>query len=131
MRVSNLSANHEIILAKTVKRQARFRLLVCAAIFLLSLPMQANAGTRFQPGATYYFDAFDPNQKPWNPGHDLNYEEVFKNYEYFEIVFFPSGKEFTVNRYIRNRKTDSEPYLLNPDGSISRKQPPAPPAAAN
>lgn len=113
-----------------MKRQPKFFRFVYAAIFLV-LPIQANAGTRFQPGATYYFDAFDPAQKPWSPGFDLNYEEVFKNYEYYEIVFSSSGKEFTVNRYLRNSKKDSEQYRLNPDGSISRIQPPAPPAAAN
>ena len=131
MRVSNLSAKRETILTNAVKRQTGFLLLICAAIFLYLLPMKSNADPHFLPGTTYYFDAFDPGQRPWNPGHDLNYEEVFKNYEYFEIVFSPSGKEFTANRYIRNSKTDSEQYLLNPDGSISRKQQPSPLGAAN
>lgn len=125
-----VSKFNELTRINVMKRQTRLLQFICAAIFLM-LPMQANADTRFQPGATYYFDAFDPTQKPWNPGFDLNYEEVFKNYEYYEIVFSSSGKEFTVNRYLRNSKKDSEQYHLNPDGSISRKQPPAPPAAAN
>jgi len=113
-----------------MKRQAKFFQLVGAVIFFL-LAIVAKADARFQPGVTYYFDAFDPNQKPWSPGFDLNYEEVFKNYEFYEIVFSSSGKEFTVNRYIRNNKTDCEQYLLNPDGSITRKQQPPPSGAAN
>ena len=94
---------------------------ILAAIFLIATG-QARADGRFEPGASYYFDSFEPAQKPWNPGHDLNYEEVFKNYLFFEIIFAPSGKEITVNRFIQNNKVDSEQYLLNPDGSLSRKQ---------
>lgn len=88
---------------------------------LLVLAGQACAGEHFTPGVPYYFDSFDPAQKPWKPGYDLNYEEVFKNHLFYEIVFSPSGREMTVNRYIRNNKTDSERYLLNSDGSLSRQ----------
>lgn len=94
---------------------------ILAAIFLTATG-QAHADGRFEPGIPYYFDTFEPDQKPWNPGHDLNYEEVFKNYLFFEIIFTPSGKEITVNRFIQNNKVDSEQYLLNPDGSLSRKR---------
>jgi hypothetical protein len=93
---------------------------VLAAFFLLLACQAAHAGERFTPGVPYYFDTFDPAQKPWKPGQDLNYEEVFKNHLFYEIVFSPSGSEMTVNRYIRNNKTDSEQYRLNPDGSLSR-----------
>ncbi|MBI5659439.1 MAG: hypothetical protein HZC43_07785 [Nitrosomonadales bacterium] len=94
--------------------------LTLAAI-LLALTWQADAGEHFGSGIPYYFDTFDPAQKPWNPGQDLNYEEVFKNHLFFEIIFAPSGMEITVNRYTRNNKTGSEQYRINPDGSLSRK----------
>jgi hypothetical protein len=104
---------------KNQKKSMSF--LVALAAFLLVLAGQASAGERFVPGMPYYFDAFDPAQKPWKPGSDLNYEEVFKNYLFYEIIFSPSGTEMTVNRYIRNNKTDSERYQINPDGSLSRQ----------
>lgn len=103
-----------------MKNQLNLARLILAAIFL-ALTGQAVAGERFGPGIPYYFDTFDPAQKPWNPGQDLNYEEVFKSYLFFEITFAPSGREITVNRYIRNNKTDSEQYRINPDGSLSKK----------
>ena len=88
---------------------------------LLAFAWQAWAGERFSPGISYYFDSFDPAQKPWKTGDGLNYEEVFKNFQFYEIIFLPSGKRMVVNRYIRNTKTESELYLLNPDGSLSRQ----------
>lgn len=100
---------------------ARSSTSLILVITLLLLTGQARADGRFEPGVPYYFDTFEPAQKPWNPGHDLNYEEVFKNYLFFEIILTPSGKEITVNRFIRNNKVDSEQYLINPDGSLSRK----------
>lgn len=97
--------------------------LINAALIalLLILPEQAGAGGRFEPGTPYYFDSFEAAKNPWDPGQEKNYEEVFKNYLFFEIIFSPSCKEITVNHYTQNNKTSSEQYLLNPDGSLSRK----------
>lgn len=98
-------------------------MLINAALIaqFLILPGPARAGGQFEPGTPYYFSSFEPAKKPWNPGQELNYEEVFKNYLFFEIIFSPSGKEISVNRYIQGNKADSEQYLLSPDGSLSKK----------
>lgn len=76
---------------------------------------------KFQPGVPYYFERFDPVMKPWNPGQDLNIEEVFKNYDYYEIIFDLSGGEIVVNRYLQNRKARSDRYLIRPDQSLEAK----------
>ncbi len=76
---------------------------------------------KFQPGVPYYFESFDPAMKPWNPGQDLNIEEVFKNYVYYEIIFDQSGREITVNRYLQNRKERSDRFLVRPDRSLEAK----------
>jgi len=103
-----------------------FKLIDAAHVSLIALLLiltgQTGAAEHFEPSMPYYFDSFEPAKKPWNPGQELNYEEVFKNYLFFEIIFSPSGKEITVNHYIQNNKTGSEQYLLNPDGSLSIKQ---------
>ena len=101
-----------------MKNKSKLIYYILVTIFL-ALSGQAGADERFEPGISYYFNFFEPAKKPWNPGHELNYEEVFKNYQFFEIIFAPSGKEITVNRYIQNNKADSEQYRLNPDGSLS------------
>lgn len=97
---------------------------VAAILVLFALPFVASAAAlagEFTPGTPYYFDSFDPAQHPWKPGRHLNIEEVFKNYQYYEIVLDREGREITVNQYIRGVKAGSERYLELPDGSL-RKQ---------
>lgn len=94
---------------------------LCGALFLaLALLSGSAAAAGFEAGTAYYFDNFDPTQKPWEPGQDLNIEEVFKNYQYFEIVFSKDGKEITVSRFIQNRRVDRDKYLVGPDRSLQK-----------
>ena len=98
--------------------------LVLATCFLLALTHVASAASltdKFAPGASYYFDDFDPGWQPWEPGQYLNIEEVFKNYQYFEIVFDQDGKSITVTRHLRGSKERSEKYLVLPDRSLRKK----------
>lgn len=95
-----------------------------AGLCLLGLPLAADAASfvdKLTPGTSYYYDNFDPGQQTWEPGQYLNFEEVFKNYQYYEIVLDQNGKGITVNQYIRGGKAGSEKYLILPDGSLRRK----------
>lgn len=94
------------------------RLLAFAC--LLAFPAVC-AAAPFEPGVPYYFEHFDPAMKPWDPGQDLNLEEVFKNYVYYEIILDRSGREITVNRYLQNRKERSDRFLIRPDQSLEAK----------
>ena len=78
-------------------------------------------GTSFIPGTSYYFNDFDPGKKPWEPGQFLNFEEVFKNYQYFEILFDRDGQSITVNRYLQGNKESSERYRVMPDASLQKE----------
>jgi hypothetical protein len=89
---------------------------------LLSFPVAAaSLEEKFQPGVPYYFENFDPAMKPWDPGQDLNIEEVFKNYVYYEIIFDKPGREITVNRYLQNRKERSHRFLIRLDRALEEK----------
>lgn len=95
-----------------------------AVLCLFVLQFAASAASladKFMPGTPYYYDNFDAGQRPWEPGRNLNIEEVFKNYQYYEIVLDQDGKEITVNQYIRGGKAGSEKYLILPDGSLRKK----------
>jgi hypothetical protein len=97
---------------------------ILAAVLMLALSdsaISASLGDQFTPGTSYYFDHFDPGQKPWAPGQYLNIEEVFKNYQYYEIVFDADSKGITVYRYLRGVKEGDEKYLLFPDNSLQKK----------
>lgn len=100
--------------------------LICivAVLCQLVLPFAASAASladELMPGMPYYYDNFDPGQRPWEPGRNLNIEEVFNNYQYYEIVLDQDGTEITVNQYIRGGKAGSEKYLVLPDGSLRKK----------
>lgn len=96
-----------------------------ALLFLMVLSFAAGAASladRFTPGTPYYFDSFDPLQRPWAPGPHLNIEEVFKNHQYHEILLDPDGGGITVNCYIRGSAAGSERYLVLPDGSLQKDE---------
>jgi hypothetical protein len=103
-----------------MKPGVRFIAAVIAILFW-GMAGAASSAEKFQPGVPYYFESFDPAMKPWDPGQDVNVEEVFKNYVYYEIIFDKPGREITVNRYLQNRKERSDRFLVRPDGSLEAK----------
>jgi len=97
-----------------------------AIVFLcmVILPFASSAATKAEkliPGIPHYFDSFNAGLQPWEPGQNLNIEEVFKNYEYYEIVLDQNGQVLTVNQYVQGIKKNSEKYLMLPDGSLRKK----------
>lgn len=97
------------------------------AVLLIALPCSASSASfteKYTPGTAYYFSDFDPGNQPWEPGQHLNIEEVFKNHQYYEIVFDQDGNGITVIRYLRGNKESSENYLVLPDRSLRKKAPP-------
>jgi len=92
--------------------------------YLLVLPFAASAASladKMTPEIPYYYEYFDPGQRPWKPGGNMKIEEVFKNYQFYEIVLDEDGKEITVIQYIKGDKAGSEKYLVLPDGSLRKK----------
>lgn len=99
---------------------------ICIAtmFYLLTLSFAVSAASpvgKMTPGISYYYEYFDPGQRPWKSGGNLNIEEVFKNYQYYEIVLDDDGKEITVDQYIQGNKAGSEKYLVLPDGALQKK----------
>lgn len=97
------------------------RIIVALCLFALSFSAgAASLAARFAPGISYFYEHFDPAQRPWKPGQSLNIEEVFKNYQYYEIVFDDNGKGITVDYFIKGNKAGSEKYSILPDGSLQK-----------
>jgi hypothetical protein len=94
----------------------RFALALLACL----LAVNAASAQSFEPDTPHYFDHFDPEQKPWQPGPALNIEEVFKNYQYYEIRFLKQGSEIQVRRYIKNQRDSDGRYRILPDGSLDK-----------
>ena len=98
---------------------------IVAAFCLLTLMPSAGGASladKLTPGMPHYFDSFDAGQRPWQPGQHLNIEEVFKNYQYYEIVLDRDSKGIMVNQYIRGSKAGSEKYRVLPDGSLQKSE---------
>lgn len=97
---------------------------IVTVFYLLALPFAASAASladKMTPGVSYYYEYFEPGQRPWRPGGNWNIEDVFKNYQFYEVVLDEDGKELTVIQYIRGSKAGSEKYLVLPDGSLQKK----------
>ena len=96
------------------------RFFVSGAIFVflfLSLRFDSFAAGKCRQGIVYYFNEFNPSS--WKVENELNYEEVYKNFEFFEVVFNKACDEITVKRYVRGEISSTEKYKLNADGSLS------------
>jgi|GEM_PF-2278921 len=93
-------------------------------ILLLSTAPATGAELLLQdliPGTKYYFDDFNPALKPWTPGEFRNIEEVFKNYQYVEIVLHADSRAMTVKQYTQGVPKDVTRYRILPDGVLQKE----------
>jgi len=95
-------------------------LLAAVLPWLAGVAAAGTAELPFSPDTPYYFEHFDPQHKPWQPGHGLNIEEVFKNYQYYEIRFVKNSREILVTHYVQGRSEGSEGYRIKPDGTLEK-----------
>ena len=95
-------------------------LLAAVLLWLAGFAAAGASDLPFAPDTPYYFEHFYPQQKPWQPGHGLNIEEVFKNYQYYEIRFLKNGGEIQVTHYVQGSKEGSERYRIKPDGTLEQ-----------
>jgi len=95
-------------------------LLAAVLLWLAGVAAAGAAELPFSPDTPYYFEHFDPQQQPWQPGHGLNIEEVFKNYQYYEIRFLKNGRDIQVTHYVQGRKAGSESYHIKSDGTLEK-----------
>lgn len=95
----------------------------CAFIVLLHAEagvVGAQTALRLEPGVPYYVDEFDASPVPWRPAEERNYEEVFKNHEYYELVLGRDRRTLVVTRYLRDRAPERQEYLLLPSEGLGR-----------
>lgn len=98
------------------------RVILAAVLIFLAHTASAApfAAWSLDPGTSHYFENFDPELKPWHPGQELNIEEVFKNYQFYEIRLLNQGTEVEVRRYIQNQVDTVERYHIMPDGALGK-----------
>jgi len=67
----------------------------------------------------HYYTEFDSGLIPWQAPEEKNFEEVFKNYEYFAIVYSNDGADLTVSHYIKGVVADVSHWQLQPNGALN------------
>ncbi len=72
-------------------------------------------------GTKYYFDDFDPDRKPWESGELRNIEEVFKNYQYIEIMLNVDGQSISVKQYVQGSEKYETNYRILPEGALQKE----------
>lgn len=98
------------------------RLLAGTIFLIISFFFQTGtsfAESKCRPGSPYFYMEFDPAS--WKAENELNYEEVYKNFEYFEVTFNKASDEITVKKYIKGEIHSTEKYRLNVNGRVSKE----------
>ncbi len=91
----------------------RFNLAAILAFVITAAAFPACAET------AHYYTEFDSGLIPWQAPEEKNFEEVFKNYEYFAIVYSNDGADLTVSHYIKGVVADVSHWQLQPNGALN------------
>lgn len=93
---------------------------IISAVIALTISPAADSSAFYKcrPETPYYFDEFSPAS--WSPDKELNYEEVYRNYEYFEVLFDKGCAGIVVKRYVKGQFSSSDRYRVNNDGTLEK-----------
>jgi mono/diheme cytochrome c family protein len=69
-------------------------------------------------GVPVYYTSFDPDRVPWVPEAEKNFEEVFKNYRYYSVIYSDDGNHLAVTRYVRGKVDTTTEYRRNQAGAL-------------
>ncbi len=75
-----------------------------------------------KPNLSYYADDFTVKDGVSELGEEKNYEEVFKNYEYFETIYDEQRRPSIFRAYKRGKVIRTEHYFYNNDGKLIKKE---------
>ena len=90
------------------------RVLLAAILFCFILTAARTGSAE----TLHYYTEFNPGLNPWQEPEEKNYEEVFKNYEFFTIVYTNAGRDLEVSRYVKGSVADVSHWQLQPDGAL-------------
>ncbi len=104
-------------------RQLKPLLFVSLTLFGTGLSGDAFARPeRIKPNQPYYADEFTREGEIAELGEERNYEEVFKNYEYYEAVYDEQQRPALFRAYRRGEVDWTERYFYDEQGRLIRKE---------
>lgn len=75
-----------------------------------------------KPGRSYYAEDYATKDGVSEIGTEKNFEEVFKNYEYFESVYDEKGRPVIFRVYKKSELVLTEYYFYDSDGRLEKKK---------
>ncbi len=76
---------------------------------------------RIKPNQPYYADEFTRDGEIAELGEERNYEEVFKNYQYYEAIYDEQERPTLFRAYRRGEPEWTERYFYDEQGKLIRK----------
>ena len=98
------------------------RLLLAAFILLAAAGLSEGRPERIKPGLSYYSEDCITKGNVSDIAEEKNYEEVFKNYEYYEAVYDDKKRVKTFRAYKRGEIVLTKRYFYRPDGRLAKKE---------
>lgn len=97
-------------------------LLLTIFIILTSALFSDARPEKIKPGLSYYSEDFSTKDGVSDIREEKNYEEVFKNYEYYEAVYDEFKRVKIFKTYKRGEVILKERYFYGPDGRLAKKE---------
>ena len=98
------------------------RLLLAIFLLLAFSNFSEARPERIKPGLSYYSEDCSTKGKVSDISEEKNYEEVFKNYEYYEAVYDDKKRVKIFRAYKRGEILLTERYVYRPDGRLAKKE---------
>lgn len=77
---------------------------------------------RIKPGISYFSEDYTTKNNVSDISVEKNYEEVFKNYEYYEAVYDELKRVKIFRAYKRGEIILHEKYFYDPNGKLAKKE---------
>ena len=97
-------------------------LLLTIFIILTAADFSEARPEKIKPGLSYYSEDYTTKNNVSDIAEEKNYEEVFKNYEYYEAVYDNKKKVKIFRAYKRGEIIFTELYFYRPDGRLAKKE---------
>lgn len=69
-----------------------------------------------------FLNEFSENNFPWKPEDCLNFEEVFKNYQYDEAIFLEDSAALTIKKFISGKLQNVNHYILTKENKLKTQE---------
>lgn len=79
------------------------------------------AGEYYYPGGPYYFKDIKNSAAPYEPVHEINYEEAGNLYTYYEAYFDDNGRIVSLKKYQKGKLEWSDKYQYGATGSLENR----------